>query len=255
MIKKRKSFNTDAIHSLFYTYLLTRHKFNKTLKSTHIGVYNTHIGSYLGFVDMLKTSIGDALFTKTQQQVLGLLYGKPKQSFYTNEIVRLADMGRGTITRELEKLVSVDLIVMTRTGNQNHYQANPLCPIYDELLGIVRKTFGLADVIKYALKPVSEQIDFSFIYGSIARGEESAGSDIDLLVVSESLAYADMMNVLEDAEKSLGRPINPSIYMSEQIQSKLKQKNAFLTKVMEQPKLWVKGSDDDIREFRKPSKN
>lgn len=197
---------------------------------------------------MFKTSIGDALFTKTQQKVLSLIYGKPDQSFYTNEIVRWADMGRGTIARELEKLVSVGLIVMVRTGNQNHYQANPSSPIYEELLGIVRKTFGLVDVIKDALDGVINQIDLSFVYGSVAKGEESASSDVDLLVITESLSYADIMNVLKGAEEILGRPINPSMYTKEQIQDKLKQKNAFLTKVMEQPKLWVKGSEYDIRE-------
>lgn len=194
--------------------------------------------------------MGDALFTKTQQRVLSLLFGKPDQSFYTNEIIRWADMGKGTITRELEKLESVGLIEMVRTGNQNHYQANPSSPIYEELLGIVRKSFGLVDVIKNALHTVNSQIELSFVYGSIAKGEESASSDIDLLVVTESLAYADMMNVLKEAEEILGRPINPSIYTKEQIQDKLKQKNAFLNKVMEQPKLWVKGDDNDIREFR-----
>jgi len=204
---------------------------------------------------MSQTMIGDALFTKTQQKVLSLLYGQPDQSLYTNEIVRLAGMGRGTITRELEKLLSVGLIAMVRTGNQNHYQANASCPIYEELLAIVRKTFGFVDVIRVALDPVSQQIDFSFVYGSMAKGEESAASDVDLLVVSESLAYADLMTLLISAEKSLGRTVNPSIYTREQIQDKLKKKNAFLTRVMEQPKLWVKGDDNDIRKFEKFSKD
>ena len=197
---------------------------------------------------MPATTIGDALFTKTQQRVLGLLYGNPEQSFYTNEIVRLADMGRGTVRRELERLVSAGLLSVTRTGNQHHYKANPENPVYHELLTIVRKTFGIADVIQAELVPVNEQIDLAFIYGSVARGEDTASSDIDLLVVSDSLAYADLMTVLADAEKSLGRPINPSIYTAEQIRDKLKQKNSFLTRLMEQPKLWVKGVEDDIRE-------
>ena len=115
-------------------------------------------------------------------------------------------------------------------------------------MAIVRKTFGIADVIQAELVPVNEQIDLAFIYGSVARGEDTASSDIDLLVVSDSLAYADLMAVLADAEKSLGRPINPSIYTAEQIRNKLKQKNSFLTRLMEQPKLWVKGVEDDIRE-------
>ncbi len=197
---------------------------------------------------MPATTVGDALFTKTQQRVLGLLYGKPTQSFYTNEIVRLADMGRGTIRRELVRLVSSGLLVVTQTGNQHHYKANSENPIYQELLAIVRKTFGIADVIQAELAPVYEQIDLAFIYGSIAKSEDTASSDVDLLVVSDSLAFADLMAVLADAEKSLGRSINPSIYTAEQIKDKLKQKNSFLTRLMEQPKLWVKGDEDDIGE-------
>ena len=170
---------------------------------------------------MNATTIGDAFFAKTQQRVLGLLYGKPGKSFYTNEIVRWADMGRGTIRRELDRLVSAGLLVVTREGNQRHYRANSNNPIYHELLGIVRKTFGIADVISAGLVPVYEQIDLAFIYGSIAKGEDTASSDIDLLVVTDSLAYADLMSVLTDVEQSLGRPINPSIYTVEQIKQKL----------------------------------
>lgn len=200
--------------------------------------------------NMPPTTISNALFTKTQQRVLGLLYGKPDKSFYTNEIVRLADMGRGTIRRELDRLVSAGLLVESHEGNQHHYRANPDNPIYDELLGIVRKTFGIVDVISTVLMPVYEQIDLAFIYGSIAKENETANSDIDLLVISDSLAYADLMTILTDAEQSLGRPINPSIYTVGQVKNKLNQKSVFLTRVMEQPKLWVKGCDDDIREIR-----
>ena len=196
---------------------------------------------------MPTTAIGDALFTKTQQRVLGLLYGKPDRSFYTNEIVRWADMGRGTISRELSRLVSAGLLVASREGNQHHYRANPDNPVYRELVGIVRKTFGIADVIRAALAQVDDQVNWAFVYGSIAKGEDSASSDIDLLVVTESLAYTDLMKILADAEQLLDRPINPSIYTIEQIKDKVHERNTFLCRVMEQPKLWVKGSEDDIR--------
>jgi len=142
------------------------------------------------------------------------------------------------------------LLVVSKEGNQLHFQANIQNPIYHELLGIVRKTFGIADVIRAALVSVVEQIDLAFIYGSIAKGDDTASSDIDLLVVTNSLAYADVMTLLTDAEQSLGRPINPSIYTAEQIKDKLEQKNAFLVRVVEQPKIWVKGGDDDIGEIR-----
>lgn len=202
--------------------------------------------------DTITTSLGDALFTKTQQRVLGLLYGRPDKSFYTNEIVRSANMGRGTVKRELEQLVSAGLLVLTREGNQLHYQANPRCPIYNELLSIVKKTFGIADVIRSALLPFDAEIDLAFIYGSVAKGEETATSDIDLMVVSESIAYSELMVELANAEESLGRTINPTIYTMKEMKSKFKKDNAFVVRVMKQPKLWIKGSEDDVRKIGKP---
>ena len=159
-------------------------------------------------------------------------------------------MGRGTIRRELDRLVSAGLLMVSREGNQLHFQANPACPIYQELLSIVKKTFGLVDVIQRALLPLVSEIDFAFIYGSVAKGEETAESDIDLFILSESLAYAEVMNVLTKAEEDLARPINPTIYNREEFSKKLQDKKAFLTRLIEQPKLWVKGSEDGIREIR-----
>ncbi len=198
---------------------------------------------------MQLTAIGDALFTKTQQRVLGLLYGTPDKSFYTNEIVRWADMGRGTVRRELERLTSAGLLVVSSTGNQRHYRANPDNPVYYELVGIVRKTFGMVDVIREALVSLDTQIDLAFIYGSIAKGGETAGSDIDLLVVADSLAYAVLMSQLSQAEQLLGRPINPTIYDRVQVKARLQDGNAFLNRIMTQPKLWVKGCEDDLGQF------
>lgn len=191
-------------------------------------------------------SIADALFTKTQQRVLGLLYGKPDKSFYTNEIMRWADMGRGTVTRELEKLAGAGLVVMSKEGNQQYYQANTDNPIFDELVSIARKTFGVADVIRDTLKPLGEQVLSAFIYGSVAKGEATAKSDIDLLVISDSLAYADLMACLMAAEEILSRPINPAVYELTQFKQKWQEDNAFISKVMEQPKIWLKGSENDI---------
>ncbi len=204
------------------------------------------------FLIMSVTSIGDALFTKTQQRVLGLLYGKPDKSFYTNEIVRWAAMGRGTISRELDKLVSSGLLSVTREGNQNHYQAQKDNPVYKELLGIVRKTFGVVDVIRQALKPLDPQIQLAFVYGSVAKSTDAKSSDIDLMLVGESLEYADVMELLIPLEESLQRPINPTIYEVADFVEKLDQKSSFLVRVMEQPKLMIKG---DIDEFRKSGKD
>jgi predicted nucleotidyltransferase len=201
------------------------------------------------------TTIADALFTKTQQRVLGLLFGKPDKSFYMTEIFRAAQMGRGTVRRELDRLEAAGLVQVSQAGNQRHYQANPESPIYDELLSIVRKTFGVADVIRDALQAVDDQFDAAFVYGSVAKGEDTATSDIDLMVVSGELAYADLMAALEPAETQLARPVNPTIYTPEQISAKLRDDNVFVKRVMEQPKLWIKGTEDVIRKPGESGKN
>jgi len=199
---------------------------------------------------MQATSIGDALFTKTQQRVLGLLYGTPDKSFYTNEIMRWADMGRGTIRRELDRLVRVGILSVTPEGNQNHYQANQDNPVYGELLGIVRKTFGVTDVIREALKLLDGHIKLAFIYGSIAKNTDTKASDIDLMLIGEELHYGDVIDVLIPLEESLNRSINPTILTPGEFASRLDQKSSFLVRVMEQPKLVIKGVIDDIRESR-----
>lgn len=194
--------------------------------------------------------LGNALFTTTQQNVLGLLYTQPERSFYTKEILRLTGMGVATIKRELDRMLAAGILTLTRIGNQHHYQANPECPIYEELLSIVRKTFGIVDVISSVLDELDSQIEFAFIYGSIAKGGETASSDIDLLLIGKNLIYGDMMELLIPVEGKLGRTINPTIYTMSQIKKRLRDKNPFLTKVMKQPKLWVKGSENDIKKFR-----
>lgn len=198
------------------------------------------------------TTIADSLFTKTQQKVMGLLFRKPDTSFYLNEIVRLADMGKGTIKRELDKMTQAGLLTVKRIGNQTHYQANPASPVYDELISISRKTFGLADIIRQALQandsfPSEGSIQNAFIYGSIAKGEDTAKSDIDLMIIGDNLAYTDMMNLLIPIEKELQRPINPSIYTFEDFKKKLNEKNSFIVRVLEQEKINVIGDADAIR--------
>ena len=198
---------------------------------------------------MRSNTIGSVLFTKTQQKVLGLLYGQPHKSFYLNEIVWLSDIGRGTIKRELERMTASGIVIQKRIGNQNHYQANDSCPVYQELLGIVRKTFGIADVIKTALTPIFDRILFAFIYGSIAKSEDSSKSDIDLLVISDKLTYSEVMERLIEVEGSLGRVVNPTIYDLNQIKQKLKQDNAFVARIIEQPKIWIKEDQDVFDQF------
>lgn len=195
-------------------------------------------------------SLATALFTRTQQQLLSLLFGQPQRSFYLRELIERAGIGRGTVQRELGKMTAAELISVKKIGNQKHYQANPQCPIYEELSSIVRKTFGIVDVIRRALLPIDNDIDYAFVYGSIAKGTENAKSDIDLMLIGNKLNYGEVMDLLIPVEGKLGRPVNPSIYTAKQIRDKLKSKNSFISRVMKQDKLWIKGGQDDIKGIR-----
>jgi len=188
-------------------------------------------------------SLSNALFTVTQQKVLGLLYGKPDQSFYANEIARWAQVGKGSLMRELERLNSAGVLKMTRRGNQTHYQANEQCPIYRELAGIVRKTFGIADPLRRALAPFAEQLIWAFVYGSIAKDQANASSDIDLMLIGEGLHYSEVMERLIPMEEQLGRPLNPTLYTPEDWAGKLAAGNSFVLQVAQQEKINLLGEN------------
>ena len=194
----------------------------------------------------IQSGLGDALFAGVQQRVLGALFGNPERSFYGNELLRLTGSGKGALQRELDRLVKAGLVTVRSVGNQKHYQANPEAPIFEELRGIAIKTFGIGDVLRGALLPLAKKIRTAFIYGSVARRADTTRSDIDLLVVSDSLGYQDLIKALQAAERGLGRKISPTLYSSVELAKKRSGKNAFVLRVLEQPKIFLIGSDRDF---------
>lgn len=188
-------------------------------------------------------SLSEALFTTTQQKVLGLLFGKPDQSFYANEIARWAQVGKGSLMRELDRLQRAGVLTMSRQGNQTHYQANPDCPIYVELLGIARKTFGIAEPLRQALQPFAKQITWAFVYGSIAKDQANASSDIDLMLIGEGLHYSEVMERLMPMEEQLGRVLNPTLYTPDDWAAKLAAENSFVVRVAQQDKINLMGGN------------
>nr|WP_269137552.1 nucleotidyltransferase domain-containing protein [Pseudomonas sp. PGPR40] len=188
-------------------------------------------------------SLSEALFTTTQQKVLGLLFGNPDRSFYANEIARWAQVGKGSLMRELDRLQRSGVLTMTRQGNQTHYQANPDCPIYAELLGIARKTFGIAEPLRQALQPFAEQITWAFVYGSIAKDQANASSDIDLMLIGEGLHYSEVMERLIPMEEQLGRVLNPTLYTPDDWAAKLAAENSFVVRVAQQDKINLMGGN------------
>jgi predicted nucleotidyltransferase len=200
-------------------------------------------------------SIATVLFTRTQRGVLALLFGAPDRSYYMNEIVRNAGLGVGTVQRELEALSACGLILVASVGNQKHYRANASAPIFEELRSIVRKTFGLVDVLRELLEPLAPQLEAAFVYGSVAKSTDRAESDIDLMLVSDKLGYIDVMEIVTKAQQRLGREVNPAVYKCAEFRRKLAEDHAFLKRVMERPRLDVIGSSDELREPRKSRKN
>jgi predicted nucleotidyltransferase len=190
--------------------------------------------------------IADALFTKVQQRVLGILFGNPGRSFYANEVIALAGSGTGAVQRELTRLEAAGLLTVTRVGNQKYYRANTATPVFEELRGLVLKTSGLSDVLRAALAPLAAQISAAFVFGSVAKGQDSAESDIDLMVVSDSLSHADLFAALEESASRLGRPVNPTVYSQQQLAKRVREDNAFIKRVLAQPKLWLMGDQHGL---------
>ena len=190
--------------------------------------------------------MADALFPKVRQRVLAVLFGNPDRSFYANEVIALAQSGTGAVQRELAALLDAGLLRMTKRGNQKHFQANAAAPVFAELRGLVLKTMGLADVLRVALAPLETQISAAFVYGSVAKQQDTAQSDIDVLIVSATLGYADVFGALESATIQLGRKVNPALYTPDDIAKRMAQDNAFVTRVLQQPKIWLIGSDAEL---------
>jgi predicted nucleotidyltransferase len=190
--------------------------------------------------------LAEVLFTGTQQRVLALLFGQPARSFYASELIGLAGMGSGAVQRELGRLAGSGLLTVRAIGNQKHYQANPKTPIFSELTGIVQKTFGLADPLRQALVPLTKQVIAAFVYGSVAKKTDTAESDIDLMVISDQLTYADLYVALEEAAATIGRTVNPTVLTRKELARRLKAKDSFTTRVLAQPKLWIIGDENSL---------
>ena len=204
------------------------------------------MGKVLKSKSNTRAGLADALFTTTQQRVLGILFGHTDRSFYLNELIGLAAVGAGAVQRELKRCMDAGLITMTKVGNQKHYQANHASPLFEPLVDIVIKTVGLADPIKLALGAIEGQIKVAFIFGSVAKKTDTSASDIDLMVISDTISYADVFAALEATTQRLGRPINPTVYTYGEWSRRLKENNSFTTRILAQPKIWLIGGPDAL---------
>jgi predicted nucleotidyltransferase len=201
------------------------------------------------------SGLAGALFSNVQQRLLALIFTQPDKSFYTRQIVKVLRSGTGAVGRELAKLEQSGLVSVERIGNQKHYRANRDAPIFHELQSIVRKTVGLRNPLKESLAPFADRIQAAFVYGSVAKGTDTARSDIDLMVISDDLTYSDIFSGLQDAERTLARTINPNIIDTAGWKNRQLDKSAFVTKISGEPKIFIFGSEEDLtgeRQSRQP---
>jgi predicted nucleotidyltransferase len=197
-----------------------------------------------------RDNISQTLFGKTRQAVLSLLYSHVGDAFYLRQIVRAAGVGVGAVQRELKQLSDAGIIQRIARGRQVYYQANPHSPVFEELKALVTKTVGIAAILQTALAPLADRIRIAAIYGSVARSEENRASDVDLLVVGK-VTFAEIVSALGQAQKTINREINPTVYPSSEFRSKLLAGHHFLNTVLAKPILFLVGDERELARLAK----
>ncbi len=176
---------------------------------------------------------------------MALLYGRPDEEFYINQLMKATGSGSGAIQRELKRMTEAGLIIREKKGNQVYYQANSKSPIFNELKSVVRKTFGVADVIREALVPFAKDIKAAFIFGSIAKSTDDRKSDIDVMIIGD-ITFDDAVSSVMKAQSVLSREINPIVYPVAEFRKRVVEKHDFITDVMQGEKIFLVGDEDEL---------
>lgn len=193
-----------------------------------------------------KAALSDLLFpNQYRRKVLGLLLMRPEQQIHLRELARVIGAAPGTLKKELDALCEAGLLRAERVGNQVRFCANTAHPVFPELQALIRKTIGLADALRLSLAPLAGRIDAAFVFGSMASGTESAGSDIDLMVVGDA-GFAEVVDATYEAQAALGREINPKVMSASEWQAKKAERNAFLQDVLNKARIMLIGDADAL---------
>ncbi len=195
--------------------------------------------------------IGASLFGVTRQAVLSLFFSHPDQRYYQRQVIRMIGLGSGAVQRDLEHLTSAGVLTRTVDGRQTYYQANPKFPVFDELRGLIRKTFAIADVLRSGLETIGPRIRVAFVYGSVAKGSGTSASDIDLMIVGDDISLEMVVSTLANSQAKLGRELNPSVYATKDFCRKLTQGHHFLKTVLRGPKLFIIGDESELEGLAK----
>lgn len=198
--------------------------------------------------EQYQVDLSAALFGKTRRAVLGLLFSHADEAFYLRRIARESGSSLGAVQREVKRLANAGIILRTVMGHQVFYQANRDGPIFAELKGLVMKTVGLVEVLRSALMPAIPQVHFALIHGSLVRGEETRGSDVDLLVVGEA-TFGDIVAALNPAQETLQREVNPTVYPPIEFEAKVRDGHHFLKSVFSREHIYLTGRDHGLAQL------
>lgn len=185
--------------------------------------------------------------SKTKIAILGLFFNEPAGEFYLRQLEGITGYSVGNIRREMMKLEKSGLFLSRIMGKMKLYRLNTAHPLYNEIKNIVCKTIGIEGRLKEIIKKYQD-IRFAFIYGSFARGKEKALSDIDLIVIG-GMDFKGIKTRIYEYQSKIGREINSIIYSPEEFLSKFKAENHFIRTVIKEPKIFLKGAEDEFRRF------
>lgn len=199
--------------------------------------------------------VADALFPSTRQKMLGLFFLHPDKSWTLSEVIRHAEIGSGAVQREVARLAEVGLLQVVPRGRQKEYRANKASPVFEELSALVRKTLGSVELVRSAVASLGDDLDVALIYGSVAKGTDRADSDIDLLLISDTLTMESVFSALMPVEEQVGRKVSPTLYTWEEFRRRLRKQNAFVSKVLEGTYIVLRDTSDGSFETGEPGED
>ena len=185
------------------------------------------------------------MFGRTRSALLAMLYGRTEEAFYLRQLVRALGSGHGAVQRELALLTEMGLVIRTTQGNQVLYRANSRSPVFAELKRLIAKTVGIHDTLRSSLATLDSKVEIAFVYGSVARHEEQANSDVDVMVLGDA-SFSDVVEALSPAQRTLGREVNPTVFPVAEFRTKVAAGNHFVKKVLSEKKMFVIGTQDEL---------
>lgn len=191
---------------------------------------------------MSTASLSATLFGKSRKALLAHFYGHADEAFYIRQVARITGAGLGAVQRELQQLWESGILRRTVRGSQVYFQADSKCPIFPELKSIILKTVGIAEPLTAALTPLGKRVALAVVFGSVARGQESQRSDVDILVVGRA-SFTQVMEALHSVQEQLGRDVNPTVFLVDEFRRRLRKRDPFLAEVLAEPKIYLIGDE------------